>query len=151
MRACLAERFLAKVDGSGGDAACWPWRGTVTAQGYGQIWSKGRHRNATRISWELAHGPIPPGMFVLHACDNPPCVNPGHLFIGTHADNMRDMRAKGRDRPSPRTQRKLTEAAVREARSLWASGVHVAELARRFGVAHPTMKNVVEGVSWRNV
>ncbi len=90
-------------------------------------------------------------MHVLHRCDNPPCVNPGHLFIGTHADNMRDMRAKGRDRPARNTQRKLTEDAVREARFLWACGIRVAELARMYAVSKPAMKAAVERTSWRHV
>jgi hypothetical protein len=97
----IAIRFWEKVDKPGGADACWLWTGTPDVNGYGKLWwfdhtNKGKF--AHRISWELHNGPIPDGLFVLHSCDNPPCVNPKHLFLGTQLDNMRDMVAKGRDR-----------------------------------------------------
>ncbi len=92
----LADRFWIKVVRSGDDE-CWGWSGT-TNKGYGRINVGGNMVLAHRVAWELTSGLIPPGMCVLHSCDNPPCVNPNHLFLGTHADNMRDMRAKGRHR-----------------------------------------------------
>lgn len=94
------NRFWAKVD-KGSDAECWEWTASRNSYGYGQLAvvlpSGKRPRLAHRLSWELHVGPIPEGMCILHRCDNPPCVNPSHLFIGTKADNYRDMRAKGRD------------------------------------------------------
>ena len=72
------------------------WTGTRFASGYGRITQNGKRARAHRVAFELFVGPIPSGMHVLHRCDNPPCVNPSHLFIGTHLDNMRDMEAKGR-------------------------------------------------------
>lgn len=93
------EDFWCRADSSEGPHHCWIWRGAVTApMGYGNVKVDGRNIGAHRRAWELAHGPIPEGMFVLHRCDNPPCVNPAHLFLGTHADNMADMKAKGRVR-----------------------------------------------------
>lgn len=94
----LAERFWAKVDKRGPDE-CWPWLGG-TSDGYGVI-GVGRRaegvKRATHIAWTLEHGvPLPDGMDALHKCDNPPCVNPKHLFPGTQADNVKDMLAKGR-------------------------------------------------------
>jgi hypothetical protein len=71
---------------------CWLWRGPRKPGGYGSV----RGTNAQRIAWQLAVGPIPDGLWVLHRCDNPPCVNPAHLFLGTVVDNNRDMKAKGR-------------------------------------------------------
>ena len=94
------ERFWAKVN-KGTDAECWEWNASRNSFGYGQLTIVGpngkRPRTTHRLSWELHVGPIPEGMCILHRCDNPPCVNPAHLFIGTKADNYRDMRAKGRD------------------------------------------------------
>jgi hypothetical protein len=93
------ERFNAKRDASHPDA-CWEWNGERTKSGYGAFvfFRSGAemYRVASRVAWTIANGPIPDGLFVLHRCDNPPCVNPAHLFVGTHDDNMADMVAKGR-------------------------------------------------------
>jgi hypothetical protein len=84
------------------EVPCDEWPGARTGRsGYGEICAKGKIRYAHRAAWEEANGPIPPGMFVLHRCDNPPCREPRHLFIGTQRDNMRDMVAKGRHRGGP--------------------------------------------------
>lgn len=100
IRRPLAERFEERVDRSGGPDACHPWTGTLSG-GYGRIGEGGRGCRILythRVAWELANGPIPDGLDVLHACDNPPCCNVRHLSLGTHADNMADMAAKGRVR-----------------------------------------------------
>ena len=94
-------RFWASVDRRM-DAECWPWTGAKNHGGYGhlKVWVGAEHseRIATRVMWTLTHGPIPDGLFVLHRCDNPPCVNPAHLFLGTNDDNMRDAFVKHRIR-----------------------------------------------------
>lgn len=78
-------------------AECWLWTGYCDSKGYGIAGFKGKARKAHRVSFELTFGPIPAGAHVLHSCDNPPCVNPHHLHLGTHTDNMREKVARGRD------------------------------------------------------
>ena len=92
----LAERFWEKVDRSGGTDACWPWIGAIGVHGYGRVNLDGRSTGiASRVAWTLTFGD-PGDLGVLHRCDNPPCCNPAHLFLGTQLDNSRDMVAKGR-------------------------------------------------------
>lgn len=96
------KRFLAKVDTSGGPDACHPWRIESEKKTYGSFYVNGRTVGAHRWAYEQATGEtIPPGMEILHQCDNPPCVNPAHLRVGTHADNMREVRERGNG-PRPR-------------------------------------------------
>ncbi len=92
----LAERFLANVV-RGGPDECWPYTRGKDSRGYGRIMVDGKSVKAHRVAWELANGPIPSGMCICHHCDNPPCCNPAHLFVGTPADNVRDCKNKGRN------------------------------------------------------
>lgn len=93
----IESRFWENFTVSGIDE-CWIWRGWKDVHGYGKIYVLEQKKDvgAHRVAWELAKGPIPDGLFVLHKCDNPPCMNPEHLFLGTHGDNMRDCAKKGR-------------------------------------------------------
>lgn len=106
---------------------CWIWQGTVLEHnGYGSFWYPPQQQTTVchRIAWMLTHGDIPHGLKVLHRCDNPICVNPKHLFLGTQLDNMRDMAAKGRRSPDAHTRKgaKFTpehRAKLSEARKRW--------------------------------
>lgn len=89
-------RFWPKVQ-KGENDECWLWTGAVQRDGYAHFGYRRRTLTASRFSYELAKGPIPAGMDILHSCDNPRCVNPAHLRPGTHLDNMQDKNAKGRD------------------------------------------------------
>src|SRR3990167_1944062 len=84
-----ASRFWQKVDKHGPDE-CWPYTGASGSTGYGMFWLDGKNVHANRAAWLLTNGPIPDGINVLHECDNPPCVNPVHLFLGTDMDNVHD-------------------------------------------------------------
>lgn len=156
----LARRFWAFVDRSG---KCWLWRGSRAARGYGRFMVGSRRdgtrksERAHRVAWELKRGPIPAGLCVLHRCDNPPCVRPAHLWLGTCRDNFADMRAKGRGRNGARVHRgerhslaKLTRAEVEEIRRGYeAGGTSQRELGKRFGVGQTQISRIIRGHRWR--
>lgn len=137
----LAERFWSKVE-RGEPEACWEWQGARKASGYGNL-SLGPPDYVTdtahRVAYELAYGPIPDGLIVCHTCDNPPCVNPKHLWLGTHSDNGLDMVAKGRD---PRTNLRLPWDQVCEIRRLRASGATKKSIAETFGISEWHVGNI---------
>lgn len=97
----LRTRFLAKVTQG---PECWTWNAATDNFGYGRIWYNGRMEPAYRVSWIIHNGPIPDGQNVLHKCDNPPCTNSAHLFLGTQSENLKDMGAKGRHWLQQRTE-----------------------------------------------
>ena len=136
------NKFWAKVDKSG---ECWEWTASKRHKGYGQTRFMGRGgRKAHRVAWEITNGEIPNGLFVLHKCDNPGCVNPGHLFLGTNRSNIDDMLSKGRQ------GRKLTKeqaTAIKIARKNGNTGVDV---AREFDITPAQVSNIVTGKQWRS-
>jgi hypothetical protein len=162
MRGTLVERFWAKVDKSAGPGGCWLWMASTNNTGYGQTWKDGHKAKAHRIAWEFCLGPIPTGMLVCHHCDNPICVNPAHLFLGTVADNARDMAAKGRSafqahpERAPHGERhwgaKLTETQVGAIRSAYAEGgVTQQELSLRYGVNESAINEIIHRKAWKHV
>lgn len=132
-------------------ATCWLWTGRVNKDGYGVSAFGGPGRAAHRGAWILSYGPIPHGMNVCHVCDVRICVRPDHLFIGTQAENMRDMVAKGRSLSGENnTQSKLTEHDVREIRRLRGVVTQTA-LSERFGVRQGVINSVQLRQSWKSV
>ncbi len=148
----IEERFWSKVDKTG---SCWLWTGCKHPQGYGRIGVSKKVKYAHRISWELHNGTIPEGAHVLHKCDVPCCVNPDHLFLGTHRDNMQDKIAKGRAN-MPKGERcgnsKLKEGEVWLIRKIHKAGVVSQRyIAKMFRVSQSTINNIVKNYHWKNV
>lgn len=136
-------------DISGGPDACWPWMGARDRAGYGRGY---RNRKAHRIAWEQANGPIPPGMFVCHRCDNRPCVNPAHLFLGTTQDNTADCVRKNRTCHGERNaSHKLTAADVIQLRKDAAEGMSTRALGKKFGIGYGTANDIIHRRKWRRV
>lgn len=132
------DRFWSKVDKSGGPDACWTWTAARNRNGYGQFWQGRNGIVVHRFSWMMHNGPIPVGLFCCHHCDNPPCVNPAHLFIGTNSDNMRDAQRKGRKYAhSPEVR-----MAIRHLREFGCEVSLIAEAAR---VSIATVEAVLSG------
>lgn len=138
--------------------SCWIWEGSRTRRGYGQFGLNGKCVSAHRFAWIINYGAIPNGLGVLHRCDVPPCVNPEHLFVGTQADNMRDMRAKGRQRSGttglfarhvgikrgPNHYRtKLTAEDISVIKRRYSNGELQREIATDFGVQQSTISIVL--------
>lgn len=171
MSLTVEEKFWAKVDKNGPTAypeldPCWPWTGCRSKQGYGYLNVGGKYTRTSRLSYVLNVAPIPPGMIVRHRCDNPPCVNPSHLLVGTHLDNVRDARERGRAATGARNGRhtmpdrtargarnglpgsKLTTNEVREIRISLAGKVSRRSLAARFGVSVSAINLIATGRAW---
>jgi len=150
-RRALVNRFWEKVDRRGPDE-CWEWTGALDNNGYGKIKEGVRGSKmllAHRLSWGLENGPIPKGKCVLHLYDNPRCVNPAHLFLGTQADNLHDMAKKGRSRRGERHGRaKLTEQDVHEIRQMLKGGIFQRVIAEKYGVTRATIGAINTGKSW---
>jgi hypothetical protein len=150
----LEERFWAKAPERGD--GCWEWRGKRDLSGYGIIRvgpKDAGELKAHRVAWELSNGPIPGGLCVCHSCDNPSCVRPDHLFVGTIGDNNRDMHAKGRAtraraRGEDHGNAVLTTDLVRALRARKRGGATYDELAREFAISRSTIAAAVLGRNW---
>lgn len=155
------ERYWAKIDRRGPDE-CWEWTGALLGRGrrYGVFEIKvdglWRSTRAHRWGYEQFVGPIQPGLEVCHSCDNPPCNNPAHWFLGTTADNTADKVAKGRQsRGVTHGMSKLTEDAVREIRRDFVRisyhCTNAANLAERYDVDRTSILNIIKGKTWKHV
>ena len=140
---------------------CWIWTGATNHWGYGMINLGGRHgrvERAHRLSWQMHRGPIPSGLFVCHSCDNPACIRPDHLFIGTALDNNRDMHRKGhydrvkRPKGEQHGNAVLTEKTVLRMRREYASEhLPLRVYAQRYGISIATTHKIIKREAWKHI
>jgi hypothetical protein len=162
----LEERFwdnVGPIDKNG----CWAWKGSKFRFGYGKMNHKNKAIAAHRVSWLIHNGGIPDNLCVLHSCDNPPCTNPKHLFLGSHADNAADRNKKGRQargdrqgsrlhpesllRGSRHQNSKLTEQVVIRIRKERKGGETQQSLANKYRVSRSTISQIVRRKTWTHV
>lgn len=152
------SNFWSRVDKTG---CCWRWLGGKDKDGYGMATGNdGLSRRANRLAWAFTHGPIPDGMLVCHTCDNPSCVRPDHLFLGTPLDNAVDRDRKGRCRAPSTSNRvrgedhlraKFTVVIVREIRRLFSEHYPATELAKMFKTSRQSIHRIVKRQAWKHV
>ena len=157
----LIDRFLSKVNQK--ESGCWIWTGAIGTSGYGEMGINKKKIRAHRVAYELYVGPIKElpgsdfrGTCVMHTCDNPACVNPEHLRLGTHADNMADKKAKNRFVCRPLLGEKHQNAKLKAddiylIRSLNYVGAGLQQIAEVFGVSRGTVHKVLIGNTWAHV
>lgn len=155
----LTDRFWEKVDRRGPDD-CWEWTASRDKPGYGRL-GTGRRSNkgnvetmAHRISYQIHHGPIPDNLLVLHKCDNPPCVNPKHLFLGTQLENVQDMIAKGRQKTSngdTDPHAKLDKSKVVIIREMVQRRVPYIQIAQDFHISVSLIEKIVSRRVWKHI
>lgn len=148
----LEERFWEKVD-RGEPGECWEWQGATDTGGYGRIHVDGRDEGTHRVSYELEHDEKPGDDWVLHHCDNKPCVNPNHLYLGDRSENTKDMYDRGQRSGTGEKNppAKLTNAEVKEIRARVEDGETQYELADEFDVSQSTISHIVTGYNWSGV
>jgi hypothetical protein len=153
----LANRFWSKVQKEPDSNGCWLWIGAKDVYGYGYLGATRRKsaKKAHRLSYEIHYGEgTSKGLCVLHRCDNPPCVNPSHLFLGTRSDNNKDKQAKGRDydkrgENNPRAKIKLSD--VEKIKRLWKAGKTQDAIAKIYKISQVNVSKIVRGQLWNKV
>lgn len=147
----LQDRFEEKVEIREGNSCHW-WVAVHTKKGYGLFGVDGIMRQSHRVAYELYKEPIPKGLHVMHKCDNPSCVNPDHLEVGTHQDNMADMVNKGRTcKGEGKANSKLKEGDVIKIRAKASSGNKLVDIAKVYGMSPSTISRVVSGKRWGHI
>lgn len=153
----LVHRFWSYVEKG---PNCWEWKGSKFTNRYGQFRVYTKKVKAHRFSWIINGGFIPEGYCILHKCDNPPCVRPDHLFLGTNSDNTHDAIRKGRAALGKNLKHycgenhphsKLTEDLVRKIRRLHKEGKSKYGLARKYGIGETTVGQIVNRITWRHI
>lgn len=143
--------FWDKVE-IGPPSECWVWAYGKTTAGYGEFTFSSMLFYTHRIMWEEIHDKIPNGMCVLHNCDNPPCINPNHLFLGTKGDNTKDMLSKDRHpKGEDCNYAKLTVNNVKDIRQLLSKGIYQKDIANLYGVSRLTISNIRTGRTWSHI
>lgn len=140
------QRFMSKV--SKDPCGCWIWNGSISRGGYGQIGINKKQWRAHRLSYEIHKGKIPNGLYVCHSCDNPPCVNPDHLWLGTPQDNMDDMVRKQRKKGQNSKLAKLTNEDIHYIRN-WK--YPLSWLLDKYDVTLSTLSNIANRKTWTHI
>ena len=154
LKKTISERLF---EGSRKICDCFVWTGHKNKKGYGLIWDQDRRKQITthRVAWEIANGPIPEGICVLHHCDNPSCVRSDHLFLGTNLDNVKDKMAKGRQqrlKGETNPFSKLTDEIIVQARTMYSRGdISYREIGEHFGVSLWTIGMAIRKKTWGHV
>jgi hypothetical protein len=146
--AAIVERFMAKVS-KNADTGCWDWGSTVVGQ-YGAFTISNKLKKAHRVSYCIHIGDIGCGLIVCHRCDNPLCVNPEHLFIGTHKDNSRDMSSKGRVSSRHGELHPMGRLTIDDVDRIRSSDMNSADAAEMFGVHRTHINRIRSGSRWGN-
>jgi hypothetical protein len=141
------ERFVERVP----EAGCWLWLGATNESGYGRFSFGGRNSFAHRVSYELHIGAIPDGLWVLHRCDVPCCVNPAHFFLGTRSDNVSDAVAKNRLRPRRGEENGRAKLTVNDVAFIRDSGLPARALAKLLGMSPVTIWDIRAARIWKHV
>lgn len=132
------------------ESGCWEWTGCRDKDGYGKISINGKGDRAHRVSYEAHRGPIPAGRFVLHHCDNPPCVNPDHIYVGDQIQNEADKRNRNRGPAGERNVKaKLTTEQVSKIRVLLEQGISGSQIGRIYGVSKTAISRIKLDKTWQ--
>jgi len=150
------KNFWKKVEIKDEDS-CWIWKGKHCHNGYGQLKINRKDKMAHRVSWIIHFGEIPEGMIVCHHCDNPECVNPKHLFIGTYKDNIADCIRKGRNKTSilrgeSNGSSKLKDSQIPIIRQKYSTGEYsLRKLGKEYGIGFEAIRRVIKHMSFKNI